>query len=129
MRHYYVEIEDNGVGDPPTAENLAATLQAVGHGVEAVRETSKSHNGIVHTEGGLEDIWWVESGAEFCDLPAGERELSHRELRDLTDEQREHFAAVMTEWLAEARYRGFVLADHADKEILSGMALHCDDHQ
>ena len=50
-------------------------------------------------------------------------------MRDLTDEQRDHFAAVMTEWLAEARYTGFVLADHADKEILSGMALHCADHQ
>ncbi len=129
MRHYYVEIEDNGVGDPPTAENLADTLRAVGHGVEVVRETARPQNGMIHTEAALEDIWRTESGAEFCKRPVGGMVRSHREWADLTDEQREHFVAVMSEWMAEARYTEFYLQDEARRDLFDSVALHCDDHQ
>ena len=84
---------------------------------------------MIHTEEALEDIWRTESGADVCERPVGGMVRSHREWADLTDEQREHFVAVMSEWMAEARYTEFVLQHEGRRDLFDGVALHCDDHQ
>ena len=127
MQHYYIAVHTAEGEDGKEA--VKSALRSAGVTVEKIEETAQEFNGVIHTEGALEEIWWVESGAEYCDSPLVKGKPTHREWGELTDEQQEHFTAKLTDWMGDQRYKEFYLSEHDGEDVFDGVAIECRQHE
>ena len=127
QQQYYIEIDSDKVDT--VREDVAAALRSAGFEVAAVARASQERGGLIYTESALEDLWFLESGHEYCDTEVAEGKPPHRRWGELSVRQREQFVSVLTDWMGEMRYEAFALDNHDPEGVFRGIALHCDDHR
>ena len=123
---YYIEVDADQRVDGK--EEVASALRAAGFTLETIEETGQECNGAIYTEEALREIWWLESGLEYCASLVVKGKPPHREWEELTDEQRTYFIAKMTEWAGDQRYDQFFLAEHDREGVFGGVAIECHQH-